>query len=135
MKELNELILPQDVRYTADHEWAKVQGEVVRVGVSDYAQDQLGDITFVELPQVGNSFEKGQEFGTLESVKAVADLYMPVGGEILSVNLELEKSPGLVNESPYGDGWMIEVRMNDPAQFDDLMTMPQYLEMLKGLDE
>ena len=135
MKELNELILPQDVRYTADHEWAKVQGEVVRVGVSDYAQDQLGDITFVELPEVGNSFEKGQEFGTLESVKAVADLYMPVGGEILSVNLELEKSPGLVNESPYGDGWMIEVRMNDPAQFDDLMTMPQYLEMLKGLDE
>jgi len=135
MKELNELILPQDVRYTADHEWARVEGDVARVGVSDYAQDQLGDITFVELPQAGDAFEKGQEFGTLESVKAVADLYMPVGGEVLSVNRELEKSPGLVNESPYDDGWMIEVRMKDPAELDDLMPMPQYLEMLKGLDE
>ena len=135
MKELNELILPQDVRYTADHEWARVEGDVARVGVSDYAQDQLGDITFVELPQAGDAFEKGQEFGTLESVKAVADLYMPVGGEVLSVNRELEKSPGLVNESPYDDGWMIEVRMKDPTELDDLMPMPQYLEMLKGLDE
>jgi glycine cleavage system H protein len=134
MKELNELILPQDVRYTADHEWARVQGDVVRVGVSDYAQDQLGDITFVELPEAGDAFEKGEEFGTLESVKAAADLYMPVGGEILSVNRELEKSPGLVNESPYGDGWIIEVRMKDSAELDELMTMPQYLEMLKGLD-
>jgi len=135
MKELNELILPQDVRYTTDHEWARIQGDVVRVGVSDYAQDQLGDITFVELPQEGDTFEKGQEFGTLESVKAVADLYMPVGGEILSINRELEKLPGLVNESPYGDGWMIEVKMNDPDELDDLMTMQQYMEMLKGLDE
>jgi len=134
MKELNELILPKDVRYTADHEWARVQGDVVRVGVSDYAQNQLGDITFVELPEAGDAFEKGEEFGTLESVKAVADLYMPVRGEILSINRELEKSPGLVNESPYGDGWMIEVRMKDPAELDELMTMPQYLEMLKGLD-
>jgi glycine cleavage system H protein len=135
MKELNELILPEDVRYTADHEWARVRGDTVRVGVSDYAQDQLGDITFVELPGEGDAFEKGREFGTLESVKAVADLYMPVGGEVLSVNRELEKSPGLVNESPYDDGWMIEIRMKDPAELDDLMTMPQYLEMLKGLDE
>jgi len=135
MKELNELILPQDIRYTTDHEWARVQGDAVRVGVSDYAQDQLGDITFVELPQAGDTFEKGEEFGTLESVKAVADLYMPVGGEILSINQGLEKSPGLVNESPYGDGWMIEVTMKDPSELDDLMTMPQYLEMLKGLEE
>jgi glycine cleavage system H protein len=134
MKELNELILPEDVRYTTDHEWARDQGDVVRVGVSDYAQDQLGDITFVELPQAGDTFEKGQEFGALESVKAVADLYMPVGGEVLSINRELEKSPGLVNASPYGDGWMIEVRMRDPAELDELMTTPQYLEMLKGLD-
>ena len=134
MKELNELILPEDVRYTKDHEWARVQGDVVRVGVSDYAQDQLGDITYVELPATGDTFEKGQEFGTLESVKAAADLYMPVGGEVLSINRELEKSPGLVNESPYGDGWMIEIRMTDPAEFEDLMSVPQYLEMLKGLD-
>jgi glycine cleavage system H protein len=134
MKELNELILPEDVQYTADHEWARVRGDTLRVGVSDYAQDQLGDITFVELPGEGDGFEKGQEFGTLESVKAVAELYMPVGGEVLSVNRELEESPGLVNESPYSDGWMIEVRMKDPSELHDLMLMPQYQEMLKGLD-
>ncbi len=132
MKAIGELHLPDDVRYTEDHEWARLQGEKARAGISDYAQDQLGDIVYVELPKVGDSFEKGAEFGTVESVKAVAELYMPIGGEILSVNTALEESPELVNKSPYGDGWMIEVRPDDPAEFDTLMTKDIYLETLKG---
>jgi len=132
MKEVSELQLPDDVRYTEDHEWARVEGDKAKTGISDYAQDQLGDIVYVELPQAGDSFDKGQEFGTVESVKAVAELYMPVGGTILAVNSALEKSPELVNKDPYGDGWMIEVQPSDPAQFDALMKKGAYLETLKG---
>lgn len=134
MKEISELILPDDVRYTEDHEWARDEGDKIRCGISDYAQDQLGDIVFVELPQVGDAFEKGGQFGTVESVKAVAELYMPVGGEILAVNTALEDSPGLVNSSPYNDGWMIEVKPNDPVGLDTLMPKEAYLQMLKGLE-
>ena len=132
MKEVSELQLPDDVRYTEDHEWARAEGEKTKAGISDYAQDQLGDIVYVELPQTGDSFDKGQEFGTVESVKAVAELYMPVGGTILAVNSALEKSPELVNKDPYGDGWMIEIEPIDPAQFDALMKKDVYLETLKG---
>jgi glycine cleavage system H protein len=132
MKEVSELQLPDDVRYTEDHEWARAEGEKTKAGISDYAQDQLGDIVYVELPQAGDSFDKGQEFGTVESVKAVAELYMPVGGTILAVNSALEKSPELVNKDPYGDGWMIEVQPSDPAEFEALMIKDVYLETLKG---
>jgi len=132
MKEVSELQLPDDVRYTEDHEWARTEGEKTKAGISDYAQDQLGDIVYVELPQTGDSFDKGQEFGTVESVKAVAELYMPVGGTIFAVNSALEKSPELVNKDPYGDGWMIEIEPSDPAQFDALMKKDVYLETLKG---
>ena len=132
MKEADELQLPDDVRYTEDHEWARVEGEKTTAGINDYAQAQLGDIVYVELPQAGDSFDKGQEFGTVESVKAVAELYMPVGGTILAVNSALEKSPELVNKDPYGDGWMIEVQPSDPAEFEALMIKDVYLETLKG---
>ena len=132
MKEISDLNLPEDVRYTEDHEWARPEGDKIKAGISDYAQDQLGDIVFVELPEVGDTFEAGEEFGTVESVKAVSELYMPVGGEILAINLDLEESPELVNESPYNDGWMIEVKPGDPAELDALMTSNTYLEMLKG---
>jgi glycine cleavage system H protein len=132
MKEVNELQLPDDVRYTEDHEWARVEGEKTKAGINDYAQDQLGDIVYVELPQAGDSFDKGQQFGTVESVKAVAELYMPVGGTVLAVNSALEKSPELVNKDPYGDGWMIEVHPSDAAEFEALMTKDVYLETLKG---
>jgi glycine cleavage system H protein len=132
MKEVSELQLPDDVRYTEDHEWARVEGEKTKAGISDYAQDQLGDIVYVELPRAGDPFDKGQEFGTVESVKAVAELYMPVGGIILAVNSALEKSPELVNKDPYGDGWMIEIQPSDPAQYDALMKKDVYLETLKG---
>lgn len=131
MKEIGELNLPDDVRYAEDHEWARPLGDKVRVGLDDYAQDQLGDIVYVELPQVGNTFEKGEEFGTLESVKAVFELYMPVGGEILAVNRALEEAPELVNENPYNDGWMIDVKPLNPGELDTLMTKKGYMKMLK----
>ena len=134
MKEISEMDVPDDLRYTQDHEWAKTGEDGVRCGISDYAQDQLGDIVFVELPQVGDTFEKGQEFGTVESVKAVAELYMPLSGEVTAVNGELEDAPQLVNQSPYGDGWMISVKPNDPAELESLMTKATYEEMLKGLE-
>ena len=133
MKEIGELQLPEDVRYADDHEWAKDEGGKVRIGVDDYAQDQLGDIVFVELPQVGDSFSKGDEFGTVESVKAVAELFMPLGGEILAVNTTLEEAPELVNKDPYQEGWMIEIKPADPAEMETLMTRDAYIDMLKGL--
>ncbi len=132
MKEISDLILPEDVTYTDDHEWAKVDGDVVRMGVSDYAQDQLGDIVFVELPEVGSTFEKGEEFGTVESVKAVSELYMPISGEITAINEALADEPEQVNSDPYNGGWMIEVKADDPAQMDALLSKADYLEMLKG---
>ena len=132
MKELNELNLPEDVRYTKDHEWVKPAGETARVGISDYAQDQLGDIVFVELPGVGDTFEKEDEFGTLESVKAVSELYMPVGGEVTAINEALEDAPELVNNDPYGEGWMIEIKVSDPSETEALMDKDAYLDSLKG---
>ena len=134
MKEISELNFPDDIRYTKDHEWAKLESDRVRVGISDYAQDQLGDIVFVELPQMGDIFEKGKEFGTVESVKAVAELYMPIAGEVLTTNTVLEDSPELVNKNPYIDGWMIEIKPSNPNELDELMAKDAYTEMLKGLE-
>ena len=132
MKEIEELDLSEDVRYTDDHEWARTEGDKVRVGLSDYAQDQLGDIVFVELPQKGDRFEKGGEFGTVESVKAVAELFMPVGGEVIAVNSALEEAPELVNKSPHTEGWMIDIKPHDSEELETLMTINAYLELLKG---
>lgn len=135
MKEISELNLPEDIHYAEDHEWVKSVDESARIGISDYAQDQLGDIVFVELPMVGDTFEKGEEFGTIESVKAVSELYMPIGGKVLAINTALEESPEKVNESPYTDGWMIDINPRDPAETDTLMDKNAYLNMLKGLEE
>jgi glycine cleavage system H protein len=132
MKAISELNLPEDVRYTDDHEWAKQNGDVVRMGISDYAQDQLGDIVFVELPEVGSTFDKGEEFGTVESVKAVSELYMPMGGEVTAINEELADAPETVNSDPYGGGWMIEIKASDPAELEAMKSKADYLEMLKG---
>ncbi len=132
MKELNELNFPDDVRYAESHEWARSEGDRIKVGISDYAQDQLGDIVFVELPEKGETFDKGEAFGTVESVKAVSELYMPVGGEILAVNSALEESPEKVNNAPYGDGWMIEIKAEKPSEIDALLSNDAYLETLKG---
>jgi glycine cleavage system H protein len=132
MKELNELNFPNDVRYAESHEWARSGGDKVKVGISDYAQDQLGDIVFVELPEVGDTFNKREEFGTVESVKAVSELYMPVAGEVVAINESLEESPEKVNNAPYGDGWMIEIKADNPPELDDLMDNDAYLGTLKG---
>lgn len=131
MKEINALNLPEDVRYTKDHEWAKVTGDTVKIGISDYAQDQLGDIVFVEAPEVGATFEEGDEFGTLESVKAVSELYCPIAGEIVTVNEDLEDEPELLNQDPYA-GWIAEIKPNNIKDIDQLMERNAYLESLQG---
>jgi len=130
MKEMEELILPGDIFYTRDHEWVYEDGELARIGISDYAQDQLGDIVFVELPEVGEHFDKGEEFGTLESVKAVSEIYLPIGGEIVAVNGALEESPELLNENSY-ENWIIEVRFSRESDFNDLLSRDEYLDLLK----
>ncbi|MEA1971151.1 MAG: glycine cleavage system protein GcvH [Thermodesulfobacteriota bacterium] len=132
MKEIEELSLPDNVRYAETHEWARADGDNMTIGINDYAQDQLGDIVFVELPEIGATFVKGEEFGTLESVKAVSEIYMPVSGEITATNEDLEEAPELVNGEPYNAGWIIEVKPNDPDEINALMSSSEYLEMLKG---
>ncbi|MDL1984682.1 MAG: glycine cleavage system protein GcvH [Deltaproteobacteria bacterium] len=134
MKEISELNLPADLRYADDHEWSRLEDDKVRVGLDDYAQDQLGDIVFVELPQAGDTFKKGEVFATVESVKAVSECYMPISGEIVSVNNDLEESPELVNNSPYGDGWFVVINPGNPSEMDTLMTSEACLEKLKGIE-
>ncbi len=118
--------IPEDRRYTRTHEWAKPEGELVRVGITDFAQDQLGDIVFIELPEVGSRAPQGEGFGVIESVKAVADLCAPVGGEIVEVNEELDDRPEMVNEDPYDRAWVVVIRPDDPAEMDSLMDGPAY---------
>ena len=120
--------IPQDLRYTPEHEYVKSTGDpqVVQIGITDYAQGELGDVVFVELPKPGASFTKMQVFGTIEAVKAVSELFAPVSGEIIEVNARLEKEPQLVNSSPYGDGWMVKIRMSDPAEQNGLMNSEAY---------
>ena len=131
MKELNELHLPDDIRYTDEHEWARITGDIARIGVSDYAQDQLGDIVFVELPAVGDTIARGEVFGTLESVKAVSELYLPLSGEVVAVNTALVDAPELINQDPYA-AWIIEVRPTDAGEYDQLLTAAAYLDLLRG---
>ncbi len=132
MKEVSELDLPADIRYAESHEWVKKDGDEVTVGLSDYAQDQMGDIVYVELPEPGASFNKGDEFGTVESVKAVSEMLIPVGGEIVAVNENLADGPELVNSAPYTDGWMIRIKPDDMSECDNLMDKDAYLKKLKG---
>lgn len=131
MKEFNELIFVEELRYTEDHEWISSEGGTFKVGVTDYAQDQMGDIVFVELPEIGDEFSKGDEFGTLESVKAVSELYLPIGGEIVAVNTELEDAPELINQDSYKN-WIVEIKPTDASQIEELLESGAYQEMLKG---
>ena len=132
MKEINDLNLPDDLKYTKDHEWAKSSDGVLTIGINDYAQDQLGEIVFVELPEVGDTFEKDDEFGSVESVKAVSEIYIPVAGEIVEINEALEDEPELVNNSCYDNGWLIKIKPDDISQFEALLDKDAYLDMLKG---
>ena len=131
MKEIEELKLPEDLAYTKDHEWAKAEGDTILVGITDYAQDQLGDIVFVEMPEVGDSFQAGDEFGTLESVKAVSELYLPISGEIVEVNEELDDSPESINQDPY-KGWIVKIKPENMAEIESLLDRAGYLGILQG---
>ena len=131
MKELSELIFGKGLRYTDDHEWVSQSGDTLKIGVSDYAQDQMGDIVFVELPEVGAVFEKGDEFGTLESVKAVSELYIPISGEVVAVNEDLGDAPELINQDPYAN-WIIEIKPSDTGELENLLNVDAYRELLKG---
>ena len=120
---------PEDLKYTKEHEWVRVEGDVATIGVTDFAQGELGDVVFVEIETEGESLDKDEVFGTVEAVKTVSDLFMPLSGEIIEVNAGLEDAPESVNESPYGDGWMIKVRMSDTSELDGLMDSAAYKEM------
>lgn len=117
---------PEDLKYSKEHEWVLVEGKTATIGITEYAQDQLGDIVFVELPAVGDKTSKEDAFGVVESVKAVSDVYAPVSGTVIEVNDDLPENPEIINEDPYGDGWMIKLDLSDPDELDDLMTAEEY---------
>ena len=122
--------VPTDLKYTHEHEWAKKEGERIRVGITAFAQDQLGDVVFVELPKLGAKVAQRQSFGVVESVKAVSDLFAPVSGEVAGVNDALSKAPETVNQDPYGQGWMIVIKPSSGAEWDHLLTSAQYEELI-----
>ena len=122
--------LPQDLKYTKEHEWVKVNGETVTVGITDHAQGELGDIIFVEFPDVDQEIEKDESFGTIEAVKTVADLFAPISGTVTKINIALEDSPESVNSDPYGEGWFVKVSIADAGELDELMTAEQYGELI-----
>jgi glycine cleavage system H protein len=123
-------MVPENLRYTKDHEWIRVEGDSGTVGITDHAQEELGDIVYVELPKVGAKLEQSSSFGSVESVKAVSDIYCPVSGEIADINQALAESPEKVNDDPYGDGWLIKLKLANVAQLDQLMTAAQYTEYI-----
>ena len=123
--------IPNNLKYTNDHEWALIEGDTVTVGITDYAQSQLGDIVFVELPQAGDTLDKGGAFGVVESIKSVSDLYSPITGEIVEINEELEDSPELINEEPYEGGWIVKVKMSDVSELDNLKDADEYLNSIE----
>ena len=118
--------VPSELKYSKDHEWCRIDGEYAYVGITDFAQSQLGDIVFVDIPTVGETLSAGEVFGTIEAVKTVSDAYLPVGGEILEMNEAVDADSSLVNKDPYGEGWMIKVKVSDPADYDALLTAAEY---------
>lgn len=122
--------IPQDLKYTQDHEWARASGKTVRIGVTDHAQKQLGDVVYVELPKLGSVVEAGRPIGTIESVKAVSELFSPISGKVVKVNDDLTDEPELINTEPYGDGWVVELEASDLKQVDALMDAAAYAKLL-----
>jgi len=120
--------VPQDLQYTKSHEWVRQEGDTATIGITDHAQDELGDVVFVELPSEGDTFDAGDAFGTVESVKAVSDLYAPVGGEVIGVNSALEEAPEQINEDPYGEGWIVRLRTSGEV---DLLSAEEYEKVLQ----
>ena len=124
--------IPQELKYTKDHEWVRIEGDVATVGVTDFAQGELGDIVYVEVETVGETLEKEEVFGTVEAVKTVSDLFSPLSGEIIEFNESLEDTPEKVNSDPYGDGWMVKIRISDQDQISDLLSASEYKEIIGG---
>jgi glycine cleavage system H protein len=122
--------IPADLRYTKEHEWVKLEGDTATIGITDYAQGELGDIVYVEVETVGETLEPDEVFGTVEAVKTVSDLFMPLAGEVLEFNEELESDPEAVNNDPYGKGWMIKVKVSDPTQFSSLLSAEDYAALI-----
>jgi glycine cleavage system H protein len=123
-------MIPDDLLFTEKHEWVRIEGDTATVGISDYARNQLGDIVYVELPETGIKVSRMSPFGTIEAVKAVSDLYAPVSGEVVAVNDEIAADPTAIKNSPYGDGWMIRIKMSDPGEVDTLMKPEKYKELI-----
>lgn len=121
---------PSDLKYTKDHEWIKIEGNSATIGITDFAQSELGDIVFVEVETIGEELEKEEVFGTVEAVKTVSDLYMPVSGKIEEFNEKLESDPELVNTDPYGDGWMIKITLSDTSELDNLLSAKEYEDLI-----
>ena len=121
---------PADLKYTKDHEWIRVDGEVAYIGITDYAQSELGEIVFVDITTEGEKLDKEEVFGTIEAVKTVSDLFMPASGEVIQVNPELEDKPELVNEDAYGNGWLIKISLSDPSELDDLLSAAEYEQLI-----
>jgi glycine cleavage system H protein len=117
---------PTDLKYATSHEWARLDGDIITVGITDHAQEALGDLVFVELPEVGDSINAGDEAGVVESVKAASDIYAPVSGEVVEINPALEDTPELINSDPYGEGWMYKIKVSDLAELDDMMSADEY---------
>jgi glycine cleavage system H protein len=124
--------IPENLKYTKDHEWVKVEGDIAIVGVTNFAQGELGDIVFVEIETVGETLEKEETFGTIEAVKTVSDLFMPMSGEIIEKNEDLDDSPEDVNKDPYNKGWMIKVKISNPSEYDELLDATAYKELIEG---
>ena len=122
---------PEDNRYEKSHEYVHLEGDVATIGITDYAQKELGDVVFVELPQVGSQLDAGDELGSIESVKAVSELFTPVSGEVIEINEALADNPALVNTDPWGDGWMVRIRVTDATEVDELMTAEEYDEFIE----
>lgn len=122
--------IPENLKYTVEHEWIRIEGDEVVIGVTEFAQGELGDIVFLEIETEGESLDKGEIFGTIEAVKTVSDLYMPLDGEVIEVNAALEDTPELVNSSPFDKGWMIRIKISNPAQLDDLISPEAYTELI-----
>jgi len=122
--------VPANLKYSNDHEWCRVEGDIAVIGITDLAQSQLGDIVFVDIPTEGETLAAGEVFGSIEAVKTVSDVFLPVGGEVVEFNEAVDADPALVNKDPYGEGWMVKVRMSNPAEYDTLLTAAQYEELI-----
>ena len=124
--------IPEELKFTNDHEWIKIDGDEATVGITDFAQKELGDIVFVEVETEGEELEKEETFGTIEAVKTVSDMFMPVGGKVIEFNEELEAAPELINQDPYGKGWIIKIKISKPDEVNDLLDATQYKEIVEG---